>query len=106
MPHSQVLPFLLVLLSLKISVFAIPVPPQNGGGRKGLSDVSSVPSYTAQNDQNQNETSTFTQFVTTPTSLAEPDPNENSTTVLLDSNTITPSVEGAMKSSATATPTA
>ena len=104
MPHPQDLFLLAVLLSLK-SVFAIPVPTHNGGGLIGglVDDVLGVPTYTARNDQNQKQTVFLTQYVTTPTSLAEPTSQEQSTTVLLVTSTITSYVQAAVESSATAT---
>ena len=104
MPHVQEIFLLAVGLSLN-SVFAIPVPTHNGGGLIGglVDDVLGLPTYTARNDQNQNQTVFFTQFVTTPTSPAEPTSQEHSTTVLLVTSTITSYVQAAVGSPATPT---
>lgn len=96
MPHPQGLFLLAVVLSLKSNVFAIPVPTHNGGGLMGLvDDVLGVPTYTTRNDQNQKQTIFFTQYVTTPTSLAEPTSQEHPTTALFVTSTITSYVQAA-----------
>ena len=112
MPHVQEIFLLAVVLSLN-SVFAIPVPTHNGGGLIGglVDDVLGLPTYTARNDQKQKQTVLFTQFVTTPTSPAEPTSQEHSTTVLLVTSTITSYVQAAAGSpvtptAASSTPTA
>jgi hypothetical protein len=105
MPHSQGLFLLTVVLSLKRSVFAVPVPTHNGGGLIGglVDDILGVPTSTTRNDQNQKQTVFFTQYVTTPTSLAEPTSQEHPTTVLLVTSTITSYVQAAAGPSSTAT---
>jgi hypothetical protein len=108
MPHPQVLIPLAVMLSLKSSVSAIPVSTENGRGLIGgfLDDVLGVPTYATQNDQNQKQTIFVTQYVTNPTSLAETDSHEHSTTELLvNTRTITSYVQADVGTPATATAT-
>jgi len=102
MPHSPGLLLLTLILSLGSSVFAMPVPTHNGGGLIGglVDDVLGVPTYTT---QSQKRTIFVTQYVTSPTSLAEPTSQLPSTTVLLVTSTITSYVQAAMGSPATAT---
>jgi len=105
MPHPQRLFLLTVVLSLKSSVSAIPIPTHNGGGLIGglVDDVLGVPIYATRNDQNQKQTIFVTQYVTTPMSLAEPTSQEHPTTVSPVTSTVTSFVQAAAESSATAT---
>lgn len=94
MLHYQAFIHLVIILSFKNSVFAVPVPTHNGDGLLGglVDDILGAPTYTTQNDRNQHQTIFVTQYVTSPTSLAEPVLHEHPTTALLVSSYVQSSV--------------
>lgn len=103
MSHCRELILLTVIFSLKRSVFAVPVPTHNGGGLIGglVDDVLGAPTYATQNDHDRKQTIFVTQYVTSPTSLAESGSNGRPITTSLVTSTIASYVQDAVGSPVT-----